>query len=733
LSTNATNYANTVGANDTNFAKGVGTSLTNDLANYALISSLGTAAYSNAPVFASETALLAAGTSLTNDLANYALISALGTAAYSNANQFQQSNTTLTGYSTIPTNFMVLTNGANDIDFYTAAAYPLTLTQSGPTNTFGLNSLLTLMTNGNANALTNFILTSASTNGVQTNWLYGLTNTGGALVLTSNLPAAQLKGLVATANLGTGTANSSTFLRGDQTYATPGGGGTVTSITMAVDTLGLLTGWTPTTITGSGTFTPAFASFVMTNGQSGDTLTNLGVYGGFLASGGQTNLGSLTNSGNMTNGGNLVVVGNITAANLGSLTAGTNMQTSGVAPNVIMNLVTNPSISLSNVQGLLPISALPGAVVTNLDANLVNLLAGLNVTGALQATNLGATYQAEFFGSNNGATELGLYNLSTGTNASAGWLLYNANSQGYPPTNFYGEFGMNGSWFSNANNPPGLSNDLYIIGVGNSTNGSVNPVNLWTWLFPTNSFATWSVGNGGTATNFSITSSSVNAFQNLNANGLTVTNGITNNSASGNTVAYFNSAKGLVSGAAYSGASVGTVTSGDGTVENTTITAGALTLASAAANTVLGNNSGSSAAPSYVNTLPQLNAVNVTNYSVSNLQYQITSAAPITSGSNWQVNVLTNVYRWLTLNTNLCITNVQNLQLNTMNYFDVYFRNTNTTTTYYLTFAGSPSLDGFSTPFAITNSTGDFWLHAAIYSTNWQTNDAHYVIASPNY
>lgn len=36
--------------------------------------------------------------------------------------------------------------------------------------------------------------------------------------------AEQLSGLVPTANLGSGTASSSTFLRGDQTYAAPGGG-----------------------------------------------------------------------------------------------------------------------------------------------------------------------------------------------------------------------------------------------------------------------------------------------------------------------------------------------------------------------------------------------------------------------------------------------------------------------------------------------------------------------------
>ena len=39
----------------------------------------------------------------------------------------------------------------------------------------------------------------------------------------TSLPAANLTGTVATARLGSGTADSTTFLRGDQTYATAGG------------------------------------------------------------------------------------------------------------------------------------------------------------------------------------------------------------------------------------------------------------------------------------------------------------------------------------------------------------------------------------------------------------------------------------------------------------------------------------------------------------------------------
>jgi hypothetical protein len=48
--------------------------------------------------------------------------------------------------------------------------------------------------------------------------------TGTLLDTNSSLPAANLTGTVPTARLGSGTASSSTFLRGDSTYAEAGGG-----------------------------------------------------------------------------------------------------------------------------------------------------------------------------------------------------------------------------------------------------------------------------------------------------------------------------------------------------------------------------------------------------------------------------------------------------------------------------------------------------------------------------
>ena len=54
--------------------------------------------------------------------------------------------------------------------------------------------------------------------------VFTATSFAGSGANLTSLPAANLTGTVATARLGTGTADSTTFLRGDQTYAEPGGG-----------------------------------------------------------------------------------------------------------------------------------------------------------------------------------------------------------------------------------------------------------------------------------------------------------------------------------------------------------------------------------------------------------------------------------------------------------------------------------------------------------------------------
>jgi hypothetical protein len=112
-------------------------------------------------------------------------------------------------------------------------------------------------------AVSHQFLTSIGTNGTPTQAQPAFSDISGSLNL-----ATQVTGNLAVSNLNGGTgASSSTFWRGDGTWVTPAGGGTVTSVATA----GMASGGP---ITGTGTVTVTAAA--KTDQQTG-TSTTLGV------------------------------------------------------------------------------------------------------------------------------------------------------------------------------------------------------------------------------------------------------------------------------------------------------------------------------------------------------------------------------------------------------------------------------------------------------------------------